>query len=244
MQSDECHPFPTLANSTLNFNQGTASFNTQNHHHCQNPSSGNATSINQSPVPRPTPRRQNGGLPHDPGGIDPPPGPGASGALLPLLLELFLPLLQQRIAHDDDPLTLVVPQGLQHLQLLVDILFRHRGEGGQLGDRGRVLRAVEGDVDGGGGWGVGSGWPAFGGETGRVAEQLDERLAPVLAVAQHAQVRQRFLRRAEFAFPFGELVAERDEEAAESLALILRQREDARDVVAFGGFFFFGEVTD
>ena len=147
----------------------------------------------ESPVPGATPRRKDGGLPHDAGGIDPP--PAASTALFALLLQLPVPLLQEGIAHHDDPLSLVIAEHLEHFQLLVDVLFRHGGEGGQLGDGGAVLvwGGVEADFGerggcrGGGGSidaaAVGAGLAGFGREADRVREQLDEGFAPVLAVA-------------------------------------------------------------
>ncbi len=64
-----------------------------------------------------------------------------------------------------------------------------------------------------------------------------------MPVAEHAEVGERFLRRAELAFAFGEFVAEGDEEAAEALALVLWQGKDAGHVVAFGGFLFLGEIA-
>lgn len=53
-------------------------------------------------------------------------------------------------------------------------------------------------------------------------EHVRDGLGPVGAVAEEAEVRERFLRGAELGFALGELVAEGDEELAEALALVLR----------------------
>lgn len=68
--------------------------------------------------------------------------------------------------------------------------------------------------------------------------------APVLAIAHQPEIAERFLGRAELALPLGELVGEFHEQVAEPLALVLRQREDAGNVVALGGFLFLAEVAD
>jgi len=77
-----------------------------------------------------------------------------------------------------------------------------------------------------------------------VRQDVDDGLLPVGAVAQQAQVAERLLGAAELALALGELVAESDEELAEALALILRQGQDAGDVVALGGLLLLGEVAD
>ena len=67
-------------------------------------------------------------------------------------------------------------------------------------------------------------------------QDVDDRVLPVRAISQQTQVAERFLGAAEFALAFRKLVAEGDEQLAEALALILRQGQDTRDVVALGGF--------
>mmetsp|Transcript_41598 Transcript_41598/g.106452 ORF Transcript_41598/g.106452 Transcript_41598/m.106452 type:complete len:349 (+) Transcript_41598:700-1746(+) len=62
-------------------------------------------------------------------------------------------------------------------------------------------------------------------------EDVQQHARPVAAVAHLPQVAQRPLRRAHAPLLFGELVREGDEEAAVALALVRRQREDARQVV-------------
>ncbi len=75
-------------------------------------------------------------------------------------------------------------------------------------------------------------------------EHVGDGFGPVGAVAEEAEVGERFLGRAELALAFGELVAEGYDEFAEAVALVLGEGEDAGYVVAFGGLFFFAEVAD
>ena len=75
-------------------------------------------------------------------------------------------------------------------------------------------------------------------------EEVGDGFGPVGTVAEEAEVGEGFLGGAELRFALGELVAEGDEEFPEPFPLVLRQGEDAGDVVAFGGFFFFAEVAD
>ena len=75
-------------------------------------------------------------------------------------------------------------------------------------------------------------------------EDIGDGFGPVGAVAQEAEVGERFLGGSQFPLAFGEFVAEGDEEFAVALALVLRQREDASDVVALGGFLLLAEVAD
>lgn len=77
----------------------------------------------------------------------------------------------------------------------------------------------------------------------RVTQQLDQRLLPVLPVAQQTQIAQGFLGGTELALPLAEFVAEGYEQSAQTLALVLRQGHDASEVVTLGGLFFFGKVT-
>jgi len=71
-----------------------------------------------------------------------------------------------------------------------------------------------------------------------VHEQIDHRLLPVSAVTQQSQITERFLRTAEFPLALTQLVAKRNEQPAEAFTLVLRQREDARDVVTFRALLF------
>lgn len=68
--------------------------------------------------------------------------------------------------------------------------------------------------------------------------------APVFAIPHQSQITERFLGRAELSLPLGELVGKFHEEVPESLALVLRKREDAGHVVALGGFLFLAEVAN
>lgn len=77
-----------------------------------------------------------------------------------------------------------------------------------------------------------------------IQQHAHDRFLPVGAVAQEAEVGEGFFGGAELAFPLRELVAEGDEELAVAFALVLREGEDAGDVVALGGFFLLGEVAD
>ena len=69
-------------------------------------------------------------------------------------------------------------------------------------------------------------------------------MRPVGAVGDHAEVGERPLGRADLALLARELVREGDEEAAVALALVGRQREDARQVVLLGRALLLGEVGD
>lgn len=80
--------------------------------------------------------------------------------------------------------------------------------------------------------------------TSRLHQQLNERLPPVLAVTHKTQIRKRFLGRSELALALAEFVAESHEQTTESAALVLRERQDTSQVVAFGGVLFLGEVAD
>lgn len=53
-------------------------------------------------------------------------------------------------------------------------------------------------------------------------EHVGDGFGPVGAVAQEAEVRERFLGRAELAFALGQLVAEGDEQFPEPFPLVLR----------------------
>ena len=126
----------------------------------------------------------------------------------------------------------------------MDVLLRHRGQARQLRDTGREAVAgssAEGDGEFGA---IGGPLRGLGRQARRVAEKLEQRLAPVLAVAEQSEVRERLLRAAELALALAELVAELDEDAAPALALVLGQAEDAGDVVALCAFFLFAEVAD
>ena len=111
----------------------------------------------------------------------------------------------------------------------MDVLLRHRAQPRQLRDRGQIRLGVAG------GSGVG--------EADGVGEQVEEHLAPVLAVAEQAEVGEGFLGGPELALALAELVAEGDEEAAVALSLVLGEGEDAGQVVAFGTVFLFAEVA-
>lgn len=62
-------------------------------------------------------------------------------------------------------------------------------------------------------------------------QQRHDGLEPEGAVAQQAEIGERFLGGAELAFALAELVAEGDEEAAVAFSLELREGQDAGDVV-------------
>lgn len=75
-------------------------------------------------------------------------------------------------------------------------------------------------------------------------QQIHHRFRPIRPIAQQPQIAERFLRTAQLAFSFTQLVAEGDEQFPEAHALVLGQGQDTRDVVALGGLFFFAEVAD
>ena len=75
-------------------------------------------------------------------------------------------------------------------------------------------------------------------------DEADDGLSPVGAVAEEAEVGQGLFWGAELALALGELVGEGHEEVAVALALVLRQGEDAGNVVALGGFLLLAEIAD
>ena len=75
-------------------------------------------------------------------------------------------------------------------------------------------------------------------------QDLNQRILPIRPVPEESQVAQRFLRTAEFPLPLTQLVTERDQQLAEALALVLRQRQDARDVVPLRALFLLAEISD
>jgi len=77
-----------------------------------------------------------------------------------------------------------------------------------------------------------------------IHQHAHDGFLPVGSITQEPEIRERFLRGSELAFSLRELVAEGDEEPAVTFALVLREREDAGDVVALGRFLFLGEVAD
>jgi len=56
----------------------------------------------------------------------------SSGPLSLLLGQALLLPLEQLVSDDDDPRALVVAQQFQHLELFVDVLFRHGRQTGNL----------------------------------------------------------------------------------------------------------------
>lgn len=129
-------------------------------------------------------------------------------------------------------LSFAVAQHVQILQGVQDIVGCHCG---------RSTDVVDGDLGGFAG--------VLGGRGGDVCdfvvgEDVHDGFLPVGAVSQEAEVREGFFGRAKFAFAFGELVAEGDEESAEAFTLVLGQSEDAGDVVVVLAFLFLAEVAD
>lgn len=76
-----------------------------------------------------------------------------------------------------------------------------------------------------------------------VAQVLEQHVLPVRAVRDEPQVRERLLRGAHLAFLPRQQVAEVDEEASEALALVRRQRQDARHVVPLERVLLLAEVA-
>lgn len=77
-----------------------------------------------------------------------------------------------------------------------------------------------------------------------VRQDLHHRLLPIRAITQQAQIAERLLRTAQLALPLRELVAEGDEQAAEALALILRQRQDTRHIIPLRALLLLAEIAD
>ena len=134
----------------------------------------------------------------------------------------------------------MIPKQLQHIQLLMDILLRHRCQARNLRNARRVLTALYRDrvmmhnrrV------------PCSRRRDLRLAQQLHDHFAPVLAVAQQSQITQWLLRRAQLTFPLTELVAESNEQSAETFTLILWECQDTCHVVPFGTFFLLAKIAN
>lgn len=77
-------------------------------------------------------------------------------------------------------------------------------------------------------------------EPGRA--RLEQHARPVAAVGHVAQIGERALGRADLALQLAQLVAHRDQELAVALALVRRQRQDARQVVALLAALLLAEV--
>lgn len=136
----------------------------------------------------------------------------------------------------------MIPQQLQDIQLLMDILLRHGRQATNLRNTRRVLTPLNGNGI------VMHHRQRRIGRAGRrnllAAQQLHNHLPPILAIAQQAQIAQRLLRRPQLPLPPAELVAKSDQQAAQPLALILRQRQDARDVVPLAALLLLAEIAD
>ena len=178
------------------------------------------------PIPRPRTSRKHGRFPHQPIRLDPPPRNPLGLLLRPRLLLR----LQHRLRQHNDVLALAVPQHIQVLQRVQHVRRRHGAQGAHLLDRNL---------------------PAGGGGFAVLAvvlfvfdEYVGDGFGPVGAVAEEAEVREGFLGGAELGLALGELVAKGDEELAEPFALVLRQGQDAGEVVALGRLLFLAEVPD
>ena len=77
-----------------------------------------------------------------------------------------------------------------------------------------------------------------------VEEEVDDGFCPVGAVAQQAQVTKWLLRASEFAFLLAELVGERDQQFAVSVALMLRECKDTRHIVIVCALLLLREVAN
>mmetsp|Transcript_13517 Transcript_13517/g.42520 ORF Transcript_13517/g.42520 Transcript_13517/m.42520 type:complete len:294 (-) Transcript_13517:608-1489(-) len=76
-----------------------------------------------------------------------------------------------------------------------------------------------------------------------VAQRLQQDLRPVGAEGEQPEVRERLLGRADFGLADRDLVGAVDEELGVALALVLREDEDARDVVVLARRLLLGEVA-
>lgn len=136
----------------------------------------------------------------------------------------------------------MIPEQLQHIQLLMNILLRHRRQAANLCDARRVRAARDRD------WVVvhhprQRGVPRAGGWDLVLGEQLDDDFPPVLPVAEEAKVGERFFGAAELALAFAQLVAESNEKSSQALSLVLWQRQNARDVVPLAAFLLLAEIS-
>ena len=75
-------------------------------------------------------------------------------------------------------------------------------------------------------------------------QQFHDHLGPVCAVGEQSEITKWLLRAAELALLLAKLIRELDEQFAIAKALVLREREDASDIVVFRGFLLFRKVAD
>eukprot|EP00962_Isochrysis_galbana_P052525 scaffold23961_cov131-Isochrysis_galbana.AAC.1 len=75
------------------------------------------------------------------------------------------------------------------------------------------------------------------------AEGLEQHLSPVAPEGEQAQIGQRLLRRAYLALAHGELIGGVDQKLGVALPLVLRQDQDARDVVVLYAGLLLAEIA-
>ncbi len=133
-----------------------------------------------------------------------------------LLLGRLVVLGDDGVGEDEVVLALVL---LEHVE-------RHAGvEDVCVGEGGLLCDLLDADV-------------LFG-----LEQEVDDDLGPVGSIAEQAQIGERLLGTAELVLALGELVGEFDEKLAIASALVLRQGQDAGDVVVLGGFLLLGEIA-
>lgn len=71
---------------------------------------------------------------------------------------------------------------------------------------------------------------------GCIEEELHDNLGPICPVREETQVTERLLRTPKFSFLLAEFVRELDEEFAVAMALVLRKRQNAGNVIVLCGF--------
>ena len=75
-------------------------------------------------------------------------------------------------------------------------------------------------------------------------QQVDDRLGPVGTIAQESKVGQRLFWAAKLSLFLAQFVRELDQELAIAVPLMLRKRQDTRDVVIIRRLLFFRKVSN
>jgi len=122
------------------------------------------------------------------------------------------------VSEDDDPVSFMISKHIEDNQSLVHILLSHSGENSKL-----ILTHSL------------AAW---------LYQEFNKCLAPVLTITEETQITEWLFGRSELIFTLAEFVAEGDQQSTETTTLILRERQDTSQIVAFGRVFLLREVAD